>query len=184
MNSNIISFAIQAHQNTNHLYDGYPYSVHLAMVAMFAQKYIECIPEQDKNDVLSACWLHDTIEDCRLTYNDIKKVAGERVADIVYAVTNEKGKNRKERANDEYYLGIRSTPWAKYVKLCDRLANVLYSLQNGSSMYAVYQKEHDSFMKALFPKEIDMNQYKDIISHLNELLQHSHHLVCQPKNIT
>ena len=74
MNSKIISFAIEAHNNTNHLYDGKPYSVHLSMVSMIAQKYIDCIPEQAQSDVLSACWLHDTIEDCRMTYNDIKQV--------------------------------------------------------------------------------------------------------------
>ena len=97
MNSKIISFAIEAHNNTNHLYDGKPYPVHLSMVAMIAQKYIDCIPEQAQSDVLSACWLHDMpFEDCRMTYNDIKQVAGETVANIVYAVTNEKGKNRKE----------------------------------------------------------------------------------------
>jgi len=170
MNSKIISFAIEAHNNTNHLYDGKPYSVHLSMVAMIAQKYIACIPEQAQSDVLSACWLHDTIEDCRMTYNDIKQVAGETVANIVYAVTNEKGKNRKERANDVYYDGIRKTMWAKYVKLCDRLANVQYSYENMSRMYGVYQKENDAFLEALFPNESEMHHYRDIVNDLKMLL--------------
>jgi hypothetical protein len=30
MDSKIIAFAIEAHQNVNHLYDNKPYSVHLA----------------------------------------------------------------------------------------------------------------------------------------------------------
>jgi (p)ppGpp synthase/HD superfamily hydrolase len=97
MNSKIISFAIEAHNNTNHLYDGKPYSVHLAMVAMIAQKYIDCIPVQAQSDVLAACWLHDTIEDCRLTYNDVKQVAGETVANIVYAVTRKARTEKKEQ---------------------------------------------------------------------------------------
>lgn len=173
MNSKIISFAIEAHNNTNHLYDGKPYSVHLAMVAMIAQKYIDCIPTHAQSDVLSACWLHDTIEDCRITYNDVKQVAGETVANIVYAVTNEKGKNRKERANEAYYDGIRKTMWAKYVKLCDRVANVQYSYDNMSRMYVVYQKENDAFLQSLFPNESEMHHYRDIVNDLKMLLGYS-----------
>jgi len=106
MNSKIIAYAIEAHHNTNHLYDGKPYAVHLAMVVGYAQKYIDKIPKQFQENVISACWLHDTIEDTRNTYNDIKNISNTTVADIVYALTNEKGKNRKERANDKYYQGI------------------------------------------------------------------------------
>jgi (p)ppGpp synthase/HD superfamily hydrolase len=170
MNSTIINFAIEAHNNTNHLYDGKPYSVHLSMVALNAVRFIDCIPTQNQNDVILACWLHETIENCRMTYNDIKEVAGETVANIVYAVTNEKGKNRKERANDVYYDGIRKTMWAKYVKLCDRLANVQYSYDNMSRMYGVYQKENDSFLQSLFPNESEMHHYRDIVNELKTLL--------------
>lgn len=170
MNSEIINFAIEAHNNTNHLYDGKPYSVHLSMVALNAVRFIDCIPTQNQNDVILACWLHETIENCRLTYNDIKQVAGETVANIVYAVTNEKGKNRKERANDVYYDGIRKTMWAKYVKLCDRLANVQYSYDNMSTMYDVYQDENDAFIEALFPNESGMQHYIELIKELKCLL--------------
>jgi (p)ppGpp synthase/HD superfamily hydrolase len=171
MNSKIISFAIQAHSNTNHLYDGKPYSVHLSMVAMNALKYIDCIPKAYQEDVMSACWLHDTIEDCRMTYNDIREVAGERVANIVYAVTNEKGKSRKERANHVYYEGIRKNMWATYVKLCDRLANVQYSYDTMSKMYDVYKKENDDFLEALFPKEMNSHQYIEIVRDIKTLLE-------------
>lgn len=172
MDSRIISFAIEAHAKTNHLYDGKPYSVHLAMVAMIAQKYIDSIPDQAQSDVLAACWLHDTIEDCRLTYNDVRKIAGEKTADIVYALTNEKGKTRKDRANAAYYEGIRNTMWAKYVKICDRLANVLYSYENKSRMFNVYKAENEAFLKALFPNGgMDLiRPYGKIIKELNSLL--------------
>ena len=78
-----------------------------------ACKYIHLLPNNRViSEVLAACWVHDVIEDCRETYNDVKNVLGERVADIAYALTNEKGKTRKERANDKYYEGIRNTPFA------------------------------------------------------------------------
>ena len=172
MNSKTISFAISAHHDTNHQYDGKPYSVHLAMVAYFAQKYVHYIPKNLQELVISACWLHDTIEDCRLTYNDILKVSGSGVvADIVYAVSNEKGKNRKQRANDKYYEGIRRTPFATFVKLCDRLANVTYSLDTNSKMFSVYQQEHDDFIKQLLVTTEDYQTYKDLIGEINYLLR-------------
>ena len=72
MNTKIMAFAIDAHNKVNHTYDGYQYSVHLSMVAMYAMKYIDLIPESHRDNIISAAWLHDTIEDCRLTYNDVK----------------------------------------------------------------------------------------------------------------
>jgi (p)ppGpp synthase/HD superfamily hydrolase len=170
MNSKIIGFAIEAHNKVNHLYDGKPYSVHLAMVAHYAVKYIDCIPEQCWETVLNAAWLHDTIEDCRLTYNDVKEVAGYEVAEIVYALTNDKGKNRKHRANQNYYNGIRETAWAKYVKLCDRLANVKYSVDTNSRMLSVYQKENESFLFGLMSVNSDALIYKYLLEELDTLL--------------
>lgn len=73
METKAMIFAIEAHASTNHTYDNKPYSIHLTMVANIARKYIDIIPAEFQDEVLSACWLHDTIEDCRLTYNDIKK---------------------------------------------------------------------------------------------------------------
>jgi len=154
MNPEIISFAINAHHNTNHSYDGNPYSVHLAMVVIYAQKYIKYIPEEDRDIVLAACWLHDTIEDCRLSYNDIMKVAGYEAAEIVYAVTNEKGRDRLARASNKYYGEIRSTPYAAFVKLCDRAANIEYSTYKRSSMFEKYKEENDRFMVQLFGTDL------------------------------
>ena len=144
-------YATLQHFKTNHQYDGKPYDVHLQMVYDFACKYAHLLPDNKTiSEVLAACWVHDVIEDCRQTYNDVKNVLGERVADIAYALTNEKGKTRKERANDKYYEGIRNTPFAAYVKICDRLANVTYSKQSGSKMIEAYKKENDDFKKQLW----------------------------------
>ena len=149
--SNAKEYAILKHFETNHKYDGNPYDVHLQMVYDFACKYIHLLPNNRViSEVLAACWVHDVIEDCRETYNDVKNVLGERVADIAYALTNEKGKTRKERANDKYYEGIRNTPFADYIKICDRMANVKYSKDKGSRMIEVYRKENEEFKKQLW----------------------------------
>ncbi len=169
MDSKIIAFAIEAHQIVNHLYDNKPYSVHLALTASFAQKYIHLVPESYHSVVIDACWLHDTIEDTRMTYNDILKVANPTVADIVYAVTNEKGKTRKDRANEKYYEGIKNCDFASFVKLCDRLANAKYAADTDSRMKQVYRTENEHFINSL----IDNNNkftYSKMIAELNAIL--------------
>jgi (p)ppGpp synthase/HD superfamily hydrolase len=156
----IKKFAIMSHKNVNHKYGDFPYSYHLSMVVDVANEFINYIPEKDRETILSACWLHDTIEDCRLTYNDVKEVANIEVAEIVYALSNEKGKNRKERANDKYYKGIRDTQYASFVKLCDRIANAKHSKKEKSKMFEVYQKENDNFIDQLFPNNIIGNIFE------------------------
>lgn len=138
-----LSWAVNKHKETNHLYDGKPYEVHLWQVVDVAKMFIHHIPEDDRNVTYAACWLHDTIEDCRVTYNDVKKEFGAELAEIVYALTNEKGRNRKDRANVRYYEGIKNTHLAVFVKICDRIANVKHSFETGSSMLKKYFDENE-----------------------------------------
>ena len=137
------AYASRLHAETNHTYDGKPYTVHLKMVVAAAEEFMHpAFTEAQRDLVLAGCWTHDVIEDCRETYNDVKAELNVEVAELAYALTNEKGKNRKERANDKYYAGIRATPLAAFVKMCDRVANVRYSLQKNSRMFDRYRKEN------------------------------------------
>lgn len=160
-------YAVSCHADVNHLYDGHAYSTHLTMVAAIGQRFLYLIPEAHRENVLCACWVHDVIEDCRETYNDVKAVLGVEVAELAYALTNEKGKSRTERANDKYYEGIRNCPYASFVKLCDRIANATYSVAKRSRMAAVYKKENDQFLAKLQLGPI----YQPMIDHLNSLLE-------------
>jgi (p)ppGpp synthase/HD superfamily hydrolase len=116
-----------------------------------------------------ACWGHDLIEDTRTSYNDVKDKLGQEVAEIIYAVTNEKGKNRKERANHKYYEGIRNTKGAIFVKLCDRIANVQYSKMTKSRMFEMYQKENQHFIEELGWYET--HEYKVMFDYLQNLFK-------------
>ena len=162
------NWCIEQHERTNHMYDAYlPYSFHLRMVVQAFNDFKHLLPEnlltredscyhnsfETVDETLSAleyaCWGHDLIEDTRVSYNDVERALGYNAAEIIYAVTNEKGKNRKERANDKYYEGIRNTPGAVFVKLCDRIANVQYSKMTKSRMFEIYKKENDYFLSSL-----------------------------------
>lgn len=149
MNDKIL-FIKNQHQRVNQLYDGLPYFVHLKEVVRFAKKYIRLIPEEFRDIVILASWGHDLIEDTGLSYNDVKKELGQEVADIIFILSNEKGKDRKERANDKYYEGIQNNELANYIKICDRLANMFHSKVYGNKQYRMYIKELPHFKSKIY----------------------------------
>jgi len=148
-------YAIYCHNSTAHEYDGKPYDTHLKMVFNTANKFIHLIPKDAQETVLASCWVHDIIEDCRETYNDVKAQTNEAVAELAYALTNEKGRTRNERANDKYYEGIKQIPFATFIKVCDRIANYEYSKQQDSKMVKVYQNEMEGFIYKLYDAKYD-----------------------------
>lgn len=159
--------AINAHRIVGHKYDVHEYDHHLEMAESFGNKFIYLIPVEDRGDVLGGIWEHDTIEDCGITFNDLKKETNNRIAELAYACTNEKGRTRAERANDKYYEGIRNTKYATFIKLCDRLANVKYSLNSGNRMFEMYKKEHNHFKSMLHTT----SEYDDMWNYLDEIFK-------------
>jgi hypothetical protein len=163
----MMQWCIDKHKETNHQYDQFlPYEFHLRMVDTVGREYQFLLdnefdyfdgstksPFTELITLRTACLRaipgHDLIEDCRVSYNDCKSVLGQAAADIIYAVTNEKGKTRKDRANDTYYAGIVATPGAVFVKLCDRIANVQYGILTKSRMTEMYKKENENFITKL-----------------------------------
>ncbi len=148
-------YALECHRKKNNLYDGKPYEYHLYMVDDVIEEFIDLIEEEHRDDVRGGGWTHDTIEDCGETFNDVKKATNEEVAELAYALTNEKGKTRAERANPKYYKGIRRKARAKFLKLADRIANVRYSKQKEgkAGMFKKYQQENPKFIWGLIKPE-------------------------------
>ena len=124
-----------------------------------------------------------SIEDARQTYNDVKRIAKRWMDDeqalmateLVYALTNEKGRTRAERANEKYYQGIRETAYAPFVKLADRLANITHSFSHNNAenvhMKQTYQKELPHFIKAIDTGNADMHHAlpKEMICAIEEI---------------
>ena len=166
-----IEWCLEQHSSTNHFYDEYlPYEFHLRMVVQSAKDFEKLIPASKRYTVIMAAWGHDLIEDSRVSYIDVSKNLEEEVADIIYAVTNEKGKNRKERANEKYYEGIRKTSGAVFVKLCDRIANVQYSKMTKSRMFEVYKEENLKFEKML-GRYTENKHLEEMFRYLNDLFE-------------
>lgn len=132
--------AIAAHGNQP--YGNHPYIYHLDQVASVAREL------GYSDDIIIACYLHDTLEDTDLTREEIAEVFGNHIASVVYAVKDEDGTNRSERKS-KTYLKIAAMPDAIAVKLCDRIANIRDALKNNSGLFKMYKKEHPAFEQAL-----------------------------------
>lgn len=137
--------AIKAHEGQ--MYGNVPYWMHCLEVYMT----MTSLGITDPN-VLAAGWLHDTLEDTKLTGPEIEKQFGPTVATLVALVTDKSGKSRKER-HQATYPGIAQNIGACYVKLCDRIANVRNCLETGNTkLFNMYYKERDEFEHYLTKK--------------------------------
>lgn len=158
------------HRSVGQTYgDTLPYGHHLDMVVDDIRRfgYLVAVEENDVLPLVFGGYYHDSIEDARQTYNDVMKAARRWMSDeqalvateIVYALTNDKGRSREERAGERYYAGIRETPFAPFVKLCDRFANVAHSCRsndaNNQRMKGIYSKEMPHFLSNIVPPSDD-----------------------------
>lgn len=177
------------HDSVNQKYNAtLPYGYHLDMVARYAADYgHEVVADAaDLLPLLFGAYFHDSIEDARLSYNDVTRRAAAfmndaqayMAAEIVYALTNDKGRTRSERAGERYYAGIRATPYAPFVKLCDRAANTAFSARaadgGNSRMCRVYASEWPHFLAAISvetPADIRFTLPTALIAHVEGLMR-------------
>ena len=116
-------FANEKHKNQLRK-SGEPYINHCLSVAMLLAYY------QSAPATIAAGFLHDTMEDCGVTYLELKTLFNEDVADIVQAVTKIKNlpdvslEETSASTHRKLILAMAKDIRAVIVKLCDRLHNM------------------------------------------------------------
>jgi hypothetical protein len=123
-------FARGAHAGQKH--GEKPYWTHLKKTTQVLSK-LGC----DDPYMKAAAWLHDTIEDTPVTYQDIKYVFGKYVAELVWAMTDEMGRNRKERKVKTKKKTF-ATKETTLLKLADLGANVENAVDTKSKILSMY----------------------------------------------
>lgn len=134
--------ALLAHKGQT--YDIFPYEKHLRDVVELLKRY------GYSGVILIAAWLHDSIEDSTLTHAKIKNAFGIEIAELVYAVTDELGRNRKERKEKTLPKIKAYGEDAITLKLGDRIVNLEHSIRMGNTEAKMYEKEYSQFKEALY----------------------------------
>ena len=142
-------FAISKHGNQK--YGVHPYSYHLNYVVNILTEY----GYAEDDAIISAGWLHDTIEDTDTTHAMLVLEFGKEIADIVWAVSSEPGKNRQAKFRNTAPK-IISNKKALVIKLADRIANTEASLANNPKLYQMYVKEFTLFHELLYQDNLPM----------------------------
>jgi len=140
-------FAIEAHGGQRYG-ERTPYAYHLALTYQNAKRFSGSTNEQ------MAAWLHDVVEDTSVTLADVQKRFGYSVAHIIDLVTNTGSK-------EATYKRIRTSQHAVFVKLCDRLANIMSGSKND-----MYKKQQPLFKSILYRKGEFENLWQAIDKHL------------------
>lgn len=122
-------------------YDGSAYVNHCAEVASILVRYAQWPVSQEQ---IAAAWLHDTVEDTRITLDDIRDVFGAEVELLVEALTDvsrpEDGPRRIRKEKDRQHTA-ESSPDAKSVKLADLISNSISIAEHDPDFARVYLKE-------------------------------------------
>ena len=157
----LYSFAIEF-SNKAHFLKGYgnlPYQAHLFDVEYIIVKFGYGEDTVDGYENRIAALLHDILEDTSFNYSDVKKIFGENVAEMVYLCADFKGRNRKQRKPDALYEQMKENPRAVIIKLADRIANVMFSIESGE-MIDTYRKEHKNFKDKLYTPGIGEEMWR------------------------
>ena len=121
-------------------YNHKPYITHPIEVSKLVEKYMKDDPEMEKYKV--AALLHDTLEDADATYEELEKLFGKDIADIVQEVTN--NDDEKERLGKDVYLALKLSGMKQKtltLKLCDRLHNVTELIYDSEEFNEKYVRE-------------------------------------------
>jgi GTP diphosphokinase / guanosine-3',5'-bis(diphosphate) 3'-diphosphatase len=78
----------------------------------------------DDADVIAAGLLHDTVEDCGVSFEEIGERFGHAVADYIRELTDDKSLPKAERKRLQVEHAPQLSHGAKQVKLADKISNI------------------------------------------------------------
>ena len=116
-----LAFAAEKHRHQRRKdRDASPYINHpIALAAVLADE-----AGIEDNRVLMAALLHDTLEDTDATEQELVRLFGREVADIVLEVTDDKSLPKAERKRLQVEHAPHVSRRAKLVKLADKICNL------------------------------------------------------------
>jgi guanosine-3',5'-bis(diphosphate) 3'-pyrophosphohydrolase len=156
--------AQRAHHGQTRKYTGEPYINHpKAVVALIESVGI------DDEATIAAAWLHDVVEDCNIPLFIIKDEFGDKIADLVIALTDPParagGPNRAARKMIDRARLAAASEKAQSIKCADIIDNTLSIVKDDPNFAITYMRE----IAALMPLLTKAN--RDLWTRANNLLE-------------
>lgn len=139
-------FAKKAHEGQKRKYTNEPYIYHPVEVMSIVSTV------HHTEEMLAAALMHDNIEDCGITYEEITKEFGVITAWYVDALTDvskpEDGNRAKRKEIDRQHTA-KASPEAKTIKLADLISNSRSIVKHDKDFARVYIKEKQLLLEVL-----------------------------------
>lgn len=162
LNSYNRALLLAADKHLTQKYDGESYLFHLLGVVQVLEFY----GITDEKFRVAGI-LHDIMEDQKVKYSYLEKLFGSEIAELVFSVTDEIGRTRREKKTKTYkklaahYDGIT-------LKLADIIFNMSYGLSqlrlNNKHKLPMYVEESDKFIAEV----LDVAQYSGVLREVYE----------------
>jgi (p)ppGpp synthase/HD superfamily hydrolase len=117
-------FAAQAHQGQTVPGTDLPYLMHLSFVSMEVIAALQVEPGRDGDLAVQCALLHDTLEDTPVTYAEVFREFGPRVAAGVLALTKNADLPKEHQMGDSLRRIAQQPREVGMVKLADRVTNL------------------------------------------------------------
>jgi len=146
-----------------------PYFEHPKRVANIVKKFKQ---SHKLDQLLSASYLHDTLEDTNTTYKDLVKLFGSLVASVVKELSSDPEEIKK--VGKSKYLSdkmVNMSDWALVIKLADRLDNVSDLKQSSESFRNKTAKSTKEILHNLENRRLLTPTQKRIISAIKQKLK-------------
>jgi (p)ppGpp synthase/HD superfamily hydrolase len=140
------AFAIKAHGSQMRKDGKTPYYTHLKTVVDKLKGY-----DITDTETLASAWLHDIVEDTDVTFDDIRKLFGDKVAGYVDILTR--------TGDDDIYLNrLKDSDFnVKMIKFCDVMSN-LEDLSNSGlddKSKLAYHEKKEKIIMAILPEILE-----------------------------
>lgn len=143
-------YAQEKHKAQKRKYTGEPYFNHCEEVANIVRT--ESKSWGNDEDVIAAAYLHDVVEDTDATIEDIKRIFGKRISQLVSEVTDiskPSDGNRKIRKEiDKQHLAAASAA-GQTIKLADLISNSKSIAEHDLDFARVYLAEKEKLLEIL-----------------------------------
>ena len=139
-------FAMCAHRNQPRKFEDAPYMVHPIRVARIVHEYT------DDANIIAAAMMHDVLEDTDVTAEEMRKVFGDVITDLVLEVTDVSrpgdGKRAARKEKDKEHLA-RSSAGGATIKLADIIDNAIGIAAHDKGFAPVYLREVEALLQVL-----------------------------------